>query len=192
MGLTNKYLFLDIDGVLNHDEWFESDVYKKNQNNWKVSMFDPKCIERVNTILEKTGAKLVVSSTWRNMTDLEEIFAGVGLPAKFDRTPYADQLYPKEDPNDKYLNPIGSEWSGWDDLDIKYWRGSEIKWWLEHHEPGNYVILDDDIDMLEEQKDNFICTCGDRIYRSKLYEINGGSGLTEKVMNTAIKILNSK
>ena len=27
----NKYLFLDIDGVLNHDEWFESEHYKKYQ-----------------------------------------------------------------------------------------------------------------------------------------------------------------
>ena len=24
----NKYLFLDIDGVLNHDEWFESERIK--------------------------------------------------------------------------------------------------------------------------------------------------------------------
>lgn len=194
MGLTNKYLFLDIDGVLNHDEWFESDGYKKNQGNWKVSMFDPKCVERVNKILEETGAKLVVSSSWRSMTDLEEIFAGVGLPTKFDRTPHADQLYPKEDPNDKYLNPIGSEWSGWDDLDIKYWRGSEIKWWLDHNaiEPYTYCILDDDTDMLEEQRDNFICTCGDRIHRSELYKINGGSGLTKKVMKMAIMILNNE
>lgn len=56
----NKYLFLDIDGVLNHDEWFESEQYKKHQGNWQKSMFDPECVARVNKILEETGAELVV------------------------------------------------------------------------------------------------------------------------------------
>ena len=93
----NKYLFLDIDGVLNHDEWFESENYKKHQENWKKSMFDPACVERVNTILDKTGARLVISSSWRSMTDLEEIFAGVGLPTTFWRTPHADMLNYKDD-----------------------------------------------------------------------------------------------
>ena len=89
----NKYLFLDIDGVLNHDEWFESDAYRKNQTNWKVSMFDPKCVERVNTILQQTGAQLVVSSSWRDMTDLPEIFEHVGLPKSFYVTPRADIIF---------------------------------------------------------------------------------------------------
>jgi hypothetical protein len=186
----NKYLFLDIDGVLNHDEWFDSVHYKRHQENWKKSMFDPECVARVNRILEETGARLVVSSSWRSMTDLEEIFAGVALPTKFDRTPHADQLYPKEDPNDKYLNPIGSEWSGWDDLDIRYWRGSEIKYYLDRHPAGNYAILDDDTDMLDEQLEHFIQTCGDKINTPNLYINNEGSGLTDKVMNKAIDILN--
>ena len=93
----NKYLFLDIDGVLNHDEWFESEQYKKHQENWQKSMFDPVCVERVNKILEATGARLVVSSSWRSMTDLEEIFAGVGLPTTFWRTPHADMLNYRDD-----------------------------------------------------------------------------------------------
>ena len=70
----NKYLFLDIDGVLNHDKWFDSEHYKKHQENWKKSMFDPECVARVNRILEVTGARLVVSSSWRTMGDLKEIY----------------------------------------------------------------------------------------------------------------------
>ena len=93
----NKYLFLDIDGVLNHDEWFESENYKKHQENWKKSMFDPECVARVNKILEATGAKLVVSSSWRSMSDLKEIFEGVGLPTDFDITPHADRIYSREE-----------------------------------------------------------------------------------------------
>ena len=175
----NKYLFLDIDGVLNHDEWFESEHYKKHQENWKKSMFDPECVARVNKILEVTRAELVVSSSWRSMSDLEEIFEGVGLPFKFWRTSYADQIYTDLDPIRDLYND-----------DIRYWRGSEIKHFLEQHSASNYVILDDDADMLDEQLDHFIQTCGDRIYTPELYKKNEGSGLTEKVMNKSIDILN--
>lgn len=177
----NKYLFLDIDGVLNHDEWFKSEHYKNHQENWKKSMFDPECVTRVNKILEATGAELIVSSSWRNMSDLENIFAGVGLPTSFYRTPYADHIYPDLDPIRDLYND-----------DIRYWRGSEIKYWLEHNaeSPYTYCILDDDVDMLDEQTDNFINTCNDKIYRPNLYINNEGSGLTEKLMNKAIDILN--
>lgn len=165
-----KYLFLDIDGVLNHDMWFSSPEYKNNQANWQVSMFDPTCVERVNRILQETGAKLVVSSSWRDMTDLPEIFAGIGLPTEFDITPYAEIIYPD-------LNPIQDIFS--DETDKRYWRGSEIKWWLDHNatEDYTYCILDDDCDMLEEQLEHFVCTSNPR-------------GLTDKLTSKAIEILN--
>lgn len=165
----NKYLFLDIDGVLNHDDWFKSDSYRNHQSNWKVSMFDPKCVERVNRILEETNAKLVVSSSWRDMVDLPEIFAGIGLPNKFDVTPYCDVIF--------NLNPIRDIFS--DDEDVRYWRGSEIKWWLDHNaeEEYTYCILDDDCDMLEEQLGYFVCT-------------SNPHGLTDELTKKAINILN--
>ena len=179
----NKYLFLDIDGVLNHDEWFESEQYKKHQGNWQKSMFDPKCVARVNKILEETGAELVVSSSWRSMSDLKDIFAGIGLPTKFHITPDANRIYPDLDPIRDLYND-----------DIRYWRGSEIKYWLEHNaeSPYTYCILDDDCDMLEEQHDNFVLTCGDRIHRPNLYAINKGSGLTDWLTKIVIKILNDE
>lgn len=173
----NKYLFLDIDGVLNHDEWFESQYYKSNRDHWKVSMFDPDCVERVNRILKETGARLVVSSSWRCMSDLKEIFEGVGLPTEFDVTPYADMIYSKDEYHE--------------DSEV-FWRGSEIKYYLERHPHSSYVILDDDCDMLEEQQPCFINTCGDRIYRRELYLKNQGSGLTDKCVERAIKILNNE
>lgn len=171
----SKYLFLDIDGVLNHDEWFVSEHYRKHQENWKKSMFDPECVARVNKILEATGARLVVSSSWRSMSDLKEIFEGVGLPTDFDITPHADAIYSREEY--AYDSPV-------------FWRGSEIKYFLERHPADNYVILDDDSDMLPHQIKHFIRTCGDKIHTAHLYINNEGSGLTEKVMNKAIDILN--
>lgn len=73
-------------------------------------------------------------------------------------------------------------------------RGVEIKQWIDtnvHSDNGKnwerkkigvdytYVILDDDSDMLLEQKDYFIRTCGD-------------IGLTPSDVKTAIQILNFK
>lgn len=165
-----KYLFLDIDGVLNHDKWFSSPEYKNNQANWQISMFDPACIERVNRILQETGAKLVVSSSWRDMADLPEIFAGVGLPTEFDTTPYAEIIYPDALPITDFFS---------DETDVRYWRGSEIKWWLDHNatEEYTYCILDDDCDMLEDQLEYFVSTSNPK-------------GLTDKLTVKAIEILN--
>jgi hypothetical protein len=138
-------------------------------------MFDPECVTRVNKILEATGARLVVSSSWRTMSDLKEIFEGIGLPTDFDITPCADLIYSREEY--AYDSPV-------------FWRGNEIKYYLDRHPAGNYVILDDDTDMLDEQLDHFIQTCGDKINTPNLYINNEGSGLTDTVMNKAIDILN--
>ena len=71
-----------------------------------------------------------------------------------------------------------------------FWRGNEIKYYLDRHPADNYVILDDDSYMLDEQLKHFIQTCGDKINTPNLYISNEGSGLTDKVMNKAIEILN--
>lgn len=166
-----KILFLDIDGVLNHDIWFKSPEYKNNEESWRVSMFDPACVARVNKILNETNAKLVVSSSWRDMSDLAEIFKGIGLPTEFDVTPYSDVIYPDAFPIDDFFS---------EETDVRYWRGSEIQWYLDHNvtEDYTYCILDDDHDMLPEQLEYFVST-------SNPY------GLTDKLMYKAIDILNN-
>jgi len=44
-------LFLDIDGVLAHDS--------------SGGAIDPECVDRLNEIIGRTGAEVVISSTWR-------------------------------------------------------------------------------------------------------------------------------
>jgi len=49
-----KVIFLDIDGVL------------INQRYASRNTADPKCVEQLNRITDRTGAKIVVSSSWKH------------------------------------------------------------------------------------------------------------------------------
>lgn len=148
-----KILFLDIDGVVNHQEF-----YKRRENDetlkslpYPLCEFDPLVVDRINYILDETNSKLVISSSWRFNEHLQNIFDNVGFKHKiYDITPYG----------------------------MGKCRGHEIKEWLNKHtDVTNYVIIDDDSDMLKEQKKHFIRT-------SEL------TGLTSKLTEKAIKILN--
>ena len=60
-------------------------------------------------------------------------------------------------------------------------RGNEIRYWLKDnkYEDSNYLILDDDSDMLLWQKDNFV-------------HINNNYGLMEEHIPLSFKILNRR
>ena len=155
-----KYLFLDIDGVLNNYDWYEYRHDNPGNFNckgleWVKSEIDPECVKRVIRILESTGAELVISSNWRGDPDLKKKFELVGLPLEFDITPYVF---------------IGDEHAI---------RGEEIKKYLDGHEPGNYAILDDGIDMREDQMDHFVNT-------------DFMDGLTDRLADRVIEILNKE
>ena len=167
-----KYLFLDIDGVLNHEEWYRERIknYKDTFTCWEQECFDPDCVERVNRILKETGARLVISSSWRLDTKLSNIFETVGLPTDFDITPTKNIF--TDDRHDT--------------------RGEEIEEFLKENPCDQYVILDDDMDFNEDQlKCHFVHCCAD--YLQALQEGNEGqTGLTELKMRESIRILNKE
>lgn len=49
----NKYLFIDIDGVLNHEDWFNTPGVKDKKEIWEI-WYDPKCVALINEVIEKT------------------------------------------------------------------------------------------------------------------------------------------
>lgn len=113
-----KIIFLDIDGVLMGTDGV-------------AEAPDPARVARLNGLAERTGAQLVVSSTWRSQ-GLEALTAllrewGVTAPVAgmTDDLGWLD-----------FTTPIGLH------------RGDEIGQWLDEH-PGveDFVILDDDDDM---------------------------------------------
>jgi len=131
-----KLVFLDIDGVLNSHDFLYRAAVRNEQAQRRVErlgnehlQLDPEAVDRVNQILSATGAKVVVSSSWRHahpIEDLREILAKAGFIGDvIDYTP----RYGKD-------------------------RGHEIDEWLqstgEGHDP--FVILDDNSDMSHMKK----------------------------------------
>ena len=108
-----RVVFLDIDGVLNNP----------NTRRGSILSLDPVCIANLNRITRETGARIVVSSTWRRFDGINDILGHRGIIAEII-----------------WITP---------DLDRD--RGSEIAEWLRYStrffDVSGVVILDDDNDM---------------------------------------------
>lgn len=121
-----KVVFLDIDGVLNHHQWLEnlSPVLEMSNDQWWVEMIDPSLVVHLNSLLHQTGAKVVVSSTWRrhfNPEGMQRILTQVGFKGEVIDCTTKDTME---------------------------CRGLQIsKWVQEHPEVTSFVILDDRSDM---------------------------------------------
>jgi hypothetical protein len=163
-----KTLFVDIDGVLN-SEIFYRDRQAGYNNAFKMehplSEIDMVSVGFLSMITEQTGAKVVITSTWRlgrSVKELQDMLAQCGFTGEvIGVTPVLDMHH---------------------DCIV---RGNEIlKWMLDNRDLvgsqfdyRHYAILDDDFDMLLSQKDNFI-------------QIDSWCGITSKNAQRAIKILN--
>lgn len=158
-----KVIFLDVDGVLNSLE--DLKIYRE-KNNIKGSVLydvvEDRPLKLLKEIVEKTNAKIVVSSSWR----IDYIRNGAecrGIYRKLkDRLlDYGMKIYD--------ITPIHG---------IECQRGDEIREWLFENEVENFIILDDNSDMCEyENTRHFIRTTWKH-------------GLTEELKDRAIEILN--
>lgn len=157
-----KIIFLDIDGVLNHELWATERMYRNRVEDdsdyeYYRNFFDPKSIAFLNLITEKTGAKIVVSSSWRRsrtVEELRELLKLMGVTGEvFSKTPH---LHFEEQ---SFTLKNGEEVV----YDYSVPRGCEIKAWMEMNKgvlgkkvsKVKYVILDDDSDMLFWQRENY-------------------------------------
>ena len=139
-----RVIFLDIDGVLNSTRtmivWGSGLVPFTQRELDNISrddvLLDPVAVDLLRLLTEASGAKIVISSTWRLRSS----------PTAFHKM---FDLY------------------GWDTRDIvigltpvlHHKRGDEIASWLKDNPVvEQYVILDDDSDMLVDQLPNFVNT----------------------------------
>lgn len=134
-----KVIFLDIDGVLNHEKYYISRCDSDNRP-YPLSEFDTDAVERLNEITDVTGAKIVISSSWRFDVGIHNTLKAVGVTGDI----IGITKYITKPTDDGYVH-----------VD----RGFEIQDFLDSNKYiTNYVILDDDTDMLHHQLDNFVHT----------------------------------
>ena len=109
-----RVVFLDIDGVLNCDS-------TPNPRNFPY-IIDPKLLARLKKMLDRTGAKVVLSSTWR--------LDPVGLlAAKHFGVPFID------------VSP---------DMPKRPRRDEVLTWLSKHPKVRRYAIIDDEDDELDD------------------------------------------
>ena len=157
-----KIIFLDVDGVLNCSDFYKNRWERLQANgetrDYPYDEFSPECVARLNKVTDATGAKIVVSSTWRlgrTVEELQNLFKEVGITGEvIDKTCHMGGAK-------GYTIPRGCEIDHWLD-ERKFQR---INWSLkvqmeyaEKSEVDNYVIFDDDSDMLYNQREHFIKT----------------------------------
>ena len=169
-----KVIFLDVDGVLNSDRTLYEDISLEDD-----------LILNLKEIVNKTKAKIILSSSWRLSTD-----AIATLMNKLDKFGLVisgmtcdgvdlDWLEKYEfDTTKKYLD-TKFDWDENRQIKITRDRGAEIFKWLYDHVDCAYVILDDEI---EDIKPYF----SESVIVKTSYKI----GLTKEDVKKAIQILN--
>ena len=132
LNIDKPIVFLDIDGVLNSTQFFQKDsLYPKSD---RRNQLDSQAIAHLNEIADWN---FVLSSTWRKFFERDEM--------------------------NKTLKDMGFLGTIIDYIPDFYWscsiRGNEILSWMKDnklHNSKNYVIFDDDSDILYWQRNNFI------------------------------------
>lgn len=177
--MMKKFVFLDFDGVIT-----------TVRSSWR---FDLEKVMMIQRLCDETGARVVVTSSWRRRTVQEmidtciEAWAGGvgGIAHSINDVPQwitdiagvTDRAYShiKKDGGVYYM-PRGLEIRWWIDNNVKNADGK----YNEYNEYGKdyrYVILDDDTDMLLEQQSVFVQT-------------DSLNGVSEDDIDKCISILN--
>lgn len=164
-GSKMKIIFLDIDGVLNSLDWSEKQKYCE-----RYSEINPEKVKLLKEIVERTGAEIVLSSTWRTLSN---------APGSRNEHPqYAYLVDSLEEYDLKIISHTPY---------INNNRPEEIRKWLDKHggkERISFVSLDDDFRLEYYEKygieDFLVHTC--------FYEMDGG--LRREHVEKAVEILN--
>lgn len=156
-GELQRYLFLDIDGVLNTVHYSDYLIdHNEDECDEDGAIFDPEAIDNLATIIRHVpDLKIIITSTWRfkGLDWMNRLWEKRKMPGRiFSFTPALDIVCFKDLINQKNSNstfPYGT-------------RGLEINEWLRQNvkrgTPYKYIILDDEIDYLAIQEDSVVLT----------------------------------
>jgi len=160
--MSRRIIFLDFDGVINCEDAYrrgdckyiecvDSLGVKKHHQS-----FDPIAKGFLNQLIEQTRAKVVISSTWRSsgLDVMREIWKIEGMSGEIiDITPnYRGDV-------EGYTIPRGCEIDKWlrdeDFCHINWSKDKQLEW-MKKSNIANYIIIDDDTDMLYGQRNHFV------------------------------------
>lgn len=153
-----RVIFLDIDGVLNFNGCRDKigGIYFVNDNKIKL----------LKEIIDRTDAKIVLSSTWRF--------------GWFDRDYGMNTVHAEDFTKlQEKLKEFGIEFLSRTPRTQEGHRGNEIKQWLDKWNGevvDKFIIIDDDSDM--------------KPYMNRLVQTSFEHGLTQKDVERAVKMLN--
>ena len=109
-----KVIFLDFDGVM--DTAYYGHVLGKEGLSCCDefgAVFDPDCVKNLKEIVDKTGAEIVVTSSWKSLMSYEELFKmweQRGLPGcVIDMTPSSSECRHRGDEIDAWLKECKDE-----------------------------------------------------------------------------------
>lgn len=133
-----KIIFLDFDGVLCPIDDSINDVYDRFGR-----MFNKECVDNFNTIISKTNAHIVITSSWRGYLSLRK------LRKMWRRRNLLGEILD--------VTPV-----------MSIYRGNEIDAWLRRNRPMYYVIIDDmDSRQFCEHHAHHLVTCNGRVGLTK-------------------------
>ena len=134
-----KIIFLDCDGELTYSDY----------ENEETANIDIEKVKYIKEICDKTGAKVVISSSWRGSDSytpkiyyvLIDILTSNGIEVLGD-APHLPIEFEGNVPDSISLTTLEEL----PDLKIKYGTGraAEIQKWISEHDVDNFVILDDE------------------------------------------------
>ena len=173
-----KILFLDINGVLNSEEYFQqNDAIRfaeyqscvkdsrsfRESYCWPFGDLSESLIKKLNIIIESTDCSIVLSSSWRTLCTLPNLRGW--LAQKGFNYPH------------KLIDFTTTSGSGT--------RGKEIRKWLnEHQEVMSYAILDDNSSDITGKR------AGDFEHPDNFVETDFAVGLQDAQVSKVIEILN--
>lgn len=176
-----RVIFLDVDGVLNSEAYLLvlEEQHRRLGHTDPVSpkhettcdcfklyhQIDRAAVSRLNRLVEATGAKVVISSSWRKLFDppeMHRILGEHGLVAEIiGETPDGHQ----DSEMQALFGGLG-----------RILRGHEIDAWLRRHpEVDRFVILDDGSDMA--------------MHRNRLVQTDAQEGLLDEHVDLALRVM---
>ena len=128
-----KVIFLDVDGVLN------TNFTKRTLYDY-YTFVDRRKVFRLRDIIERTGAQIVLSSSWREIYSPIDKFCLETLAAEFNQVRCPLWID---------ITPVIRGGQRWQEI---------VKWLVRHPEVTNYIVLDDVAEELKPLERHLVIT----------------------------------